>query len=183
VSNLPAVSVDFHPAGNRYSQEMVDWCYQVWALKANRSPTKTHRLVSDEKFRDLVGMVLDEDIPDRSTIEYWSKQYKWMDRFQNDLEVMGGAIIYQAKADVIFALGETAAFLRDTVNNSEEQTHNRIKAGELLMSYGMGKDSGSMSQPKPRSESDIDPEKLKDLDTGSLLEMIRDKAARRNRRG
>lgn len=175
--------VQFHPAGTRYSQEMVDRCYQVWALKAGRSPTRTWKLLMDPKWREAVGLEFDESVPDRSTIEYWSKAYRWLERFHDDIEATGGAVLYQAKAEVILATGEAAQFLRDTVSDEAVQTKDRLKAAELLMSYGMGKDSGVQMQSKPRGESDIDPEQLKDMDTAQLIELSQRRADLRRKSG
>lgn len=183
MSDKPAKIIEFSPNGNRYSQETVDLCFQVWAYKANRSPTKTRRLLEDETWRNSIGIALFEDLPDRTTIEYWSKQYNWIQRFHDDIEQSGGAILYQAKAEVILGTGEAAALLRDAVGDEGAQLKDRIKAAEVLMSYGMGKDSGLAVQSKPRGEADIDPEALKGMSTEDLLQLARNVEDKRRRAG
>ena len=178
MTDKPALTVIHSPQGNRYSERTKDLCYQVWALKGKRSPTKTWNLLNDPKWRDSIGLEFDEQIPDRSTIEYWSKEYKWLDRFHTEIDATGGAILYQAKAEVILGTNEAAGFLRDVVNNDEEQTNNRIKAAELLMNYGIGRDSAAQVTTKPRDESDIDPAQLAEMSTESLLEMARQRTAK-----
>ena len=177
-----APTIDFHPSGRRYSQEMVDWAYQVWALKAGRSPTRTHRLISDPAFRELVGMMLDEEIPDRTTIEYWSKQYNWLERFHDDMEATGGAMLYQAKQEMVLAVGEGSLFARDLINDDKAQAKDRLKAWELLLSYTMGREAANATQEKPRGDAQIDPEELKGLSTGELMATMQ-KVQEMRRRG
>ena len=183
MTDKPAKIIEFSPNGNRYTQETVDLCYQVWSLKAGRSPTKTRRLLENEEWRKSVGIALYEDLPDRTTIEYWSKQYNWIQRFHDDIEATGGAILYQAKAEVILGTGEAAALLRDAVNDEGANLKDRIKAAELLMSYGMGKDSGLAVQSKPRGEADVDPAQLEAMSTEDLLKFARAAEDRRRKAG
>lgn len=64
------------PTPRHHPSEIRQVAYEIWALRAARSPQRTAELLAEEHDYSI----------GRSMVDYWSKSEAWADRFTDDME-------------------------------------------------------------------------------------------------
>jgi hypothetical protein len=138
-------------ATGRYSDQIREMTFQIWAFKAGRRPQRTMELLLEEfPVEDPVWQgKYPENLPSfLRLIKYWIKTGAWGERVNEHFREIAPDIREKTIQSLIVGAEEASVFLREVINLHDP--HNihlktKIEAAKLLLTHGGFNTVGNMN--------------------------------------
>lgn len=120
--------------------------YEIYAFLADQNATKTANRINNPLPHDEWAAP-EREIPAR-TIRAWAKTGKWSERAAKAFREIAPGIHAQVDQSIVAATVEAASYLRDLINDPEEDTKFRLDAAKTILDRG-----GHMPWVRPNDDS------------------------------
>lgn len=101
------------PNGVRYSDQLKELAYQLWAFVAGRSTKEVVRTLASGEYGESVDV-------HRNTVDYWAREYKWTDRAEREIQAIAPNLRHQAFSELLFAGLDGAKYIRRVASGLED---------------------------------------------------------------
>jgi hypothetical protein len=107
-------TLDLDPRGNRFSDDIKEVAYQLWAFVCSRRVAAVSDLLASGQYGDAV------EVSSRQ-VKRWEQSYAWSQRVSDDLKAIAPDIRQQTIAEIVFGALDGARYLRAVVDGREER--------------------------------------------------------------
>lgn len=117
----------------RYSADVIELAYQLWAFVADRKVYRIPRAAASPEWSEVVdGRVL----PGLDTLHDWVTRYGWNQRADRELHAIAPDLRLRTQQTVAMGTAEAAAYLREVIGDDEQDAKVRVQAAVSLLDRG-----------------------------------------------